>query len=81
MDIQQLIKMANQIGTFFETLPDETEALHGIAGHLQKFWTPGMRAQMLDHVDREQGAGLKGIVVMSIEAHRSSIAGARSMKH
>lgn len=80
MDIQQLIKMANQIGTFFETLPDKTEALNGIAGHLQKFWTPAMRAQMLDHVDSKHGAGLKKIVLSSIEAHRSLIASPRSMK-
>ena len=78
MDIQQLIKMVNQIGAFFETLPDETEALAGIASHLRKFWTPRMRAQIIDHIDQEQGAGLNGNVLSAIEANRSSMVEASS---
>lgn len=73
MEIQRLIKMANQIGTFFETLPDETEAIAGIASHFQKFWTPRMRAQLLGHVDSQKDSGLKMIVLTSIRTHRASL--------
>ena len=39
-----LIRMANRIGDFFEAMPDHAEALEGIATHLKKFWEPRMRA-------------------------------------
>ncbi len=33
MHTDSLVRMANQIGTFFEAMPDRTEALEGIAQH------------------------------------------------
>ena len=63
MDMQNLIKMANRIGEFFEAMPDREEALLGIAG-------PRMRSQLLEHVDAENGKGLDPIVVSAIRAHR-----------
>jgi formate dehydrogenase subunit delta len=38
--------MANQIAQFFEPYPEE-EAVAGVADHLQRFWEPGMRAELL----------------------------------
>ena len=38
MEVEKLIKMANQIGDFFEANPDEEEAKREIASHLKKFW-------------------------------------------
>ena len=70
MDMQNLIKMANRIGAFFDAMPDREEALEGIAGHLQRFWEPRMRSQLLEHVDAENGKGLDPIVVSAIRAHR-----------
>ena len=43
MNSSNLIRMANQIGTFFESQPDRNEALEGLAQHLQRFWEPRMR--------------------------------------
>jgi hypothetical protein len=43
MHIDNLVKMANQIGTFFEAMPDRDEALGDIASHLKRFWEPRMR--------------------------------------
>ncbi|MBU0589743.1 MAG: formate dehydrogenase subunit delta [Gammaproteobacteria bacterium] len=43
MNHDTLIRMVNQIGTYFESMPDRSEALEGIATHLQKFWDPRMR--------------------------------------
>ncbi|OZI71194.1 formate dehydrogenase subunit delta [Bordetella genomosp. 12] len=48
MDATNLIRMANRIGDFFEAYPDNAEALEGIANHIEKFWEPRMRWQLLD---------------------------------
>lgn len=73
MDIHNLIHMANQIGGFFEAMPDREEALSGIAVHLQHFWEPRMRSQLLAYVDAEDGKDLKAIVVSAIRAHRDKL--------
>lgn len=73
MDMQNLIHMANQIGDFFETLPDREASLSGIAKHFQNFWEPRMRMQLLEHVDAENGAGLKPVVLEAIHIHRDDL--------
>ena len=73
MDMQNLIHMANQIGAFFEAMPDREEALLAITNHLHNFWEPRMRSQLLDYVDAENGKDLKPIVVSAIRAHRSNL--------
>jgi formate dehydrogenase subunit delta len=65
--------MANQIGSFFEAMPDREEALLGIADHLHNFWEPRMRSQLLDYVDAENGKDLKPIVLSAIRAHRGKL--------
>jgi len=72
MDMQKLIKMANQIGDFFAAMPED-EALQGISGHLQRFWEPRMRRQLLEYMDAEQGRDLKPIVVSAIRAYRGRL--------
>ncbi|MBV8773343.1 MAG: formate dehydrogenase subunit delta [Deltaproteobacteria bacterium] len=64
MDIHHLVKMANDIGTFYETLPDRTEAVSSIATHLKNFWEPRMRREIIDHAQRgsEEHPRLKDIV-------------------
>ncbi len=69
MDIDNLIKMANQIGSFYDSLPDPEEASREISGHIKKFWAPRMRIQLLDFVEQEDGAGLSPIVLASIRAN------------
>ena len=73
MDMQNLIHMANQIGSFFEAMPDREEALSGISSHLHNFWEPRMRSQLLEYVDTENGKDLNPIVVSAIRAHRSNL--------
>jgi formate dehydrogenase subunit delta len=73
MDMQNLIHMANQIGAFFESMPDHEDALLGIANHLHNFWEPRMRSQLLEYVDAENGKDLKPIVVSAIRTHRSKL--------
>ncbi len=41
MDNEHLVKMANQIATFFRSYPEE-EAVAGVQKHITAFWTPRM---------------------------------------
>lgn len=68
-----LIRMANQIGTFFESMPDRQEALEGIATHLKKFWDPRMRHAFLAQVDGTQHPEIREIVLAAVHAHRTLI--------
>ncbi len=45
--------MANQIGAFFKSYPDKEQAIKDIAGHLNKFWPPVMRNQIVKIVSSE----------------------------
>ncbi len=69
MQTETLIKMANQIGDFFEAEPNQTQAQKDIANHLNKFWTKDMRNQIAAHVQTEQGTGLHVQVIAAIAAH------------
>jgi formate dehydrogenase subunit delta len=76
MDIHHLVKMANDIGNFFESEPDRVKGAKGVADHLRSFWDPRMRRQILAHVDRSSGAGLKPLVLTALETHRQALGGA-----
>jgi len=74
MHIERLIKMANDIGNFFKSEPDNAEAVKGIANHLKRFWDPRMRKQIIDHL-HAGGEGLQDLVreaVMQLEAESQS---------
>ncbi|MCB6184194.1 formate dehydrogenase subunit delta [Leeia sp. TBRC 13508] len=64
MHIENLIKMANQIGQFFDADPDHALAVEEIRQHLIKFWAPQMRKQIQDYVL----AGGEGIGARAKEA-------------
>jgi formate dehydrogenase subunit delta len=70
MDIAKLTMMANQIGAFFKA-QGEAEAPPAIADHLKKFWDPGMRADILAHLDRG-GQGLDPLVRKAVELLRAA---------
>jgi formate dehydrogenase subunit delta len=69
MHIENLVKMANQIGAFFEAEPDKDQAMKDIASHLKRFWDPRMRSAIIAHID-QGGAGLLDIVVTAIRLQR-----------
>jgi formate dehydrogenase subunit delta len=75
MEIQLLVKMANNIASFFEAETDAAKGAKGIADHLRNFWDPRMRRQILSHVDEQQGAGLKPIVLEALRNHRPELGG------
>jgi hypothetical protein len=59
--IAKIVRMANQIGTFFESKKHD-EGVHGVAEHINKFWEPRMRRHFFEVVD-SGGEGLKPIVI------------------
>jgi len=46
--VEKLVSMGNQMASFFRSYP-EAEAIVGIRDHIQSFWTPRMRASILEH--------------------------------
>ena len=60
MSIEHLTNMANDIGAFFRAEPVREEALKGMVNHLQKFWTPRMRRQIVEHL-QHGGEGLEDL--------------------
>jgi formate dehydrogenase subunit delta len=47
---EQIVRMANDIGSFFRAEPDRKVALEGVSNHINKFWTRRMRQRLLDYV-------------------------------
>jgi len=70
MNIDNLVTMANQIGTFFASYPDRQEGRTEIANHLQRFWEPRMRSRLFSHIDETQGEGLSPMVIEALLEHR-----------
>jgi formate dehydrogenase subunit delta len=73
MDIDNLVRMANQIGTFFSAYPDPEEAKSSIANHIQKFWEPRMRSLMLDCMANGQTPELMPLVHESLTLHAATL--------
>ena len=74
MDSQHLIKMANQIGQFFESMPNRAEAEKDIATHLKRFWDPRMRRVIVASLDTDDAASMSAIVREALTTHRQLLA-------
>jgi formate dehydrogenase subunit delta len=48
MDVEKLVRMANQIAANMDYGPDQEKIAAGIADHLRRFWTPSMRALIIE---------------------------------
>ncbi|WP_295960870.1 formate dehydrogenase subunit delta [Rhodoferax sp.] len=73
MKADNLIRMANQIGEFFETMPEREEALDDIATHIRKFWEPRMRRALLAALDTDEAQGMREIVLAALRKHRADL--------
>lgn len=71
MHTEHLIRMVNQIGSFFEAMPDRAEALRDLALHLQRFWEPRMRRALLAHLDAAGTGALNPVSAEAIRVHRA----------
>ena len=72
MHVEALVKMANQIATFFEAMPDRPAALAEMAQHIKRFWEPRMRHELLAHADNG-GEGLSAVAFEAIRRNRAQI--------
>jgi formate dehydrogenase subunit delta len=73
MEIHHLIKMANEIGGFFEQMPREA-AVSSTAAHIKNFWEPRMRRQIIAYAQHD-GAELHEVAraaVLSLEPVNSA---------
>ena len=68
MNIDLLIKMANEIGKFFAGVEvnDPQAAARDVANHLRRYWEPRMRAQMLKYYEERDGAGLSELAKSAV---------------
>ncbi len=69
MNIDNLVGMANQIGEFFEAMPDREEALAGISDHIRKFWAPRMRRQLTTYWTDGHVDTFRPIVLDALHRH------------
>jgi formate dehydrogenase subunit delta len=60
-NMAKLVRMANQIATFFRSKPHE-EGVAGVAEHINKFWEPRMRRHLFEVLDGG-GSGLDPLVL------------------
>jgi formate dehydrogenase subunit delta len=72
MNPSNLIKMANQIGAFFEAMPDQQQAAQDVAGHILKSWEPRMRNGFLEHIDKVGDEELKRVVCEALPLIRNA---------
>ena len=47
MDVEKLVRMANQIAANFDGGRDESQAVAGVTDHIRRFWSPQMREQIV----------------------------------
>ena len=73
MEVENLTRMANRIGDFFEAYPDREEARRSIADHIKRFWEPRMRRDLFAELDRDGAPGLKPIVLEALQQHRARL--------
>lgn len=61
MKTERLIKMANDIGNFFDSESDKNVAANGIKNHIKNTWEPRMRKTLLEYAQAD-GAELSALV-------------------
>jgi formate dehydrogenase subunit delta len=79
MNIDLLIKMANDIGAYFASEPDPEQAARDVAAHLRRYWEPRMRRQMISYYEERRGAGLsepalRGVALLAAAEPRQAAA-------
>jgi formate dehydrogenase subunit delta len=78
--VAHLVKMANDIGHFFQAEDRREDAVLGVANHIRKYWTPRMRDKLLEYVARPADPELPALEALPREAIEHVLA-APSAKH
>lgn len=76
MNIELLVKMANEISAFFVAESNSEQAARDVANHITRYWEPRMRREMIAYFDRG-GGGLDDVARSAI-ALLASGSGARA---
>ncbi len=76
--LDRLIYMANQIGWFFKSQPEE-KIVPGILDHIQHFWDPRMRSEIFGHLAKG-GAGLEPPVLEALTILKEADEGRRATR-
>ncbi|MFN2306450.1 MAG: formate dehydrogenase subunit delta [Paracoccaceae bacterium] len=66
MSPDKMVRMANQIATFFKTQPG-ADAAAKVRDHITDYWEPRMRQQLCDYVSAG-GEGLDAVVVRAVHS-------------
>ena len=67
MNIDHMIKMANEISSFWQGEVGEAAASAEVATHLKRYWEPRMRAQMITYFEERHGAGLSDVALQAVQ--------------
>ena len=67
MDIDKLVRMANQIAANLDYGADKEKVAVGVADHLKRFWTPSMRAAIID-AHRKKSIELSPVAARAVES-------------
>ena len=73
MKSTDMIRMANQIATYFKSYPHD-EAVVETAGHIKSFWDPRMRDALYAHVG-SGGSGLDDLVREAVAVLKPAASG------
>ena len=73
MRAEYIIKQANQIASFFESMPDQAQADRDFVTHIRKFWDPRMRRDLLSLVADAPAADAHPMVIRAVRAYRGEI--------
>lgn len=65
MKIERLVKMANDIGNFFNSEPDKEIAAEGIKNHILRSWDPRMRTAIIAYC-QEDGSELSNLAKTAV---------------
>lgn len=70
---EKLVRMANQIATFFASQP-EAVRVDGVATHINKFWEKRMRRRFFEMIDAGIGGFLPLVILASAKIKRPDAA-------
>jgi formate dehydrogenase subunit delta len=73
MDGQVLVTMANQIGSFFGSMPDHAQSVKDVATFIHRSWEPRMRRQILAMLDTPEADTMSPIVREALQTHRAAL--------
>ncbi|EIC29234.1 MULTISPECIES: formate dehydrogenase subunit delta [Methylomicrobium] len=66
MQLEKLIKMANDISDFFNSESDKELAAEGIKNHIKRSWDPRMRNQIIAYC-QEDGKDLNALAQKAVQ--------------